>query len=69
MPDDRENARPHWHIPDALWAHLVLRLPSHPPHSLGCHRRRRGLSGSGRRWTGRIAMMSGWPGRRPRVSP
>ena len=30
-----------WRIPDALWERIAAHLPPHhPPHPLGCHRRR-----------------------------
>ena len=40
MPDDPEQARREWRIPDELWERIALLLPSRKPHPLGCHRPR-----------------------------
>jgi transposase len=40
MPDDHEQARRDWRIPDGLWEHLEPLLPPRKPHPLGCHRPR-----------------------------
>jgi transposase len=40
MPDDRENARRAWHIPEELWEHIERLLPSRKPHPLVCQRPR-----------------------------
>ena len=40
MPDDHEQARRDWRIPDGLWEHIEPLLPPRKPHPLGCHRPR-----------------------------
>ena len=40
MPDDQEQTRRDWRIPDALWECIEPLLPARKPHPLGCHRPR-----------------------------
>jgi putative transposase len=40
MPEDPENTRCDWRIPDELWERIVPLLPPRKPHPLGCHRPR-----------------------------
>ena len=40
MPDDHEQARRDWRIPNELWERIVPLLPPRKPHPLGCHRPR-----------------------------
>jgi len=40
MPEDPENTRCDWRLPDELWERIVPLLPPRKPHPLGCHRPR-----------------------------
>ena len=40
MPEDHEETRRDWRIPDELWERIVPLLPQRKPHPLGCHRPR-----------------------------
>ena len=47
MPEDHENTRRDWRLPDELWERIVPLLPPRKLPPLGCHRPRVRI---GRRW-------------------